>query len=83
MNINLIISLIFLCFKPKDSKQWVQGILQVEERELVFDIDMTDYDDVRFCCSGSSICSNCWPLMQFAIRIIDVALEGFTFNLDF
>ena len=49
---------------------------QAEERELVFDIDMTDYDEVRFCCSGSSICVNCWPLMQFGIKIIDKALEG-------
>lgn len=60
---------------PKDNKNWTGSILQVEERELVFDIDMTDYDDVRFCCTAANICNKCWPLMTFAIKIVDRALE--------
>jgi len=61
---------------PKDSKTWSNGALQVEERELVFDIDITDYDEVRFCCSGADICDKCWPLMAFAIKVLDAGLEA-------
>ena len=39
------------------------------ERELVFDIDLTDYDDVRTCGKEGHICTKCWPLMAVAVEV--------------
>ncbi|XP_061413410.1 DNA primase small subunit [Lethenteron reissneri] len=67
--------------KPNQHNSVKMGSFQALEKELVFDIDMTDYDDVRSCCSSADICPNCWPLMTIAIKVIDRALsEDFGFD---
>ncbi|KAM9751165.1 DNA primase small subunit isoform 1-T2 [Menidia menidia] len=61
--------------RPNQHNTLKSGSFQALEKELVFDIDMTDYDDVRSCCSAAEICSKCWTLMTIAIKILDRALR--------
>ena len=52
------------------------------ERELVFDIDLTDYDDVlNFADLQEGAWAHCWPLMAGAVQVLDRALrEDFGFK---
>lgn len=45
------------------------------QRELVFDIDISDYDDVRRCCQGAKVCAQCWPLMSIAVKVLKRTLN--------
>ena len=48
----------------------------------MFDIDLTDYDEIRNCgCSGAKICNKCWHFMTMAVKVIDEGLkEDFGFE---
>ena len=59
---------------PKDKN--AHSNVTTEQRELVFDIDLTDYDDIRHCgCSGANICTTCWTYMTMAIQVLDEGLK--------
>ncbi|KAF2152692.1 prim-pol domain-containing protein [Myriangium duriaei CBS 260.36] len=67
---------------PRDRKTVrKQGAFRPVAKELVFDIDMTDYDEIRTCCSKAQICPKCWEYMTAAIKVLDRALrEDFGFK---
>jgi DNA primase small subunit len=69
-------------YNPKDAKSLPAGKLQPTQRELVFDIDLTDYDPIRNCgCTGASICGKCWKFMVMAVEVMDEGLrEDFGFE---
>lgn len=60
---------------PKDRKKLRKDVFKPVSKELVFDIDMDDYDKFRTCCSGASVCNKCWRYVQVAVKMVNLALK--------
>ncbi|KAH0608444.1 uncharacterized protein H6S33_001578 [Morchella sextelata] len=60
---------------PRDRKVLRKSAFRPLTKELVFDIDLTDYDEVRTCCDKANICIKCWQFITVAIKIVDAALR--------
>ncbi|KAF8250063.1 prim-pol domain-containing protein [Wilcoxina mikolae CBS 423.85] len=60
---------------PRDRKSLRKAAFKPITKELVLDIDLTDYDDIRTCCDKANICNKCWQFVTVAIKVIDVALK--------
>lgn len=67
---------------PRDRKTLRKSsMFRPLSKEIVFDIDLTDYDDIRTCCEKANICLKCWAFATMAIKVVDVALrEDFGFE---
>ncbi|KAH6914182.1 DNA primase catalytic subunit [Coprinopsis sp. MPI-PUGE-AT-0042] len=62
--------------RPKDKKTARPGAFTPTLRELVFDIDMTDYDSIRTCCTSASICKRCWGWISAAVKVLDASIRN-------
>ena len=61
---------------PRDRKTLRKATaFRALSKELVFDIDLTDYDEIRTCCEKANICHKCWTFVTMAIQVVDAALR--------
>ncbi|GAA5899473.1 hypothetical protein JCM6882_009127 [Rhodosporidiobolus microsporus] len=61
--------------RPNARKALMKSAFRPLTRELVFDIDMTDYDSVRTCCKDKAMCRRCWKFITVAVKVLDELLR--------
>ena len=64
---------------PDETKAASDGSRVPQSKELVFDIDMDDFNPIRSCeCIAikGRVCDLCWDFMTVAVRVLDRALRA-------
>ena len=68
----------------KEPRNYKKEEIICKERELVFDIDINNYDEVRKCCQKNDICSICWKYIVCGAKILErILTEDFGFKKIF
>jgi len=68
-------------FNQAPSKKIDNKVFVPLEKEMVFDIDMDSYDEVRSCCSGANVCQKCWKFLNVAAKLLnDLVKDEFMFE---
>lgn len=62
--------------QPKQHKKVNPLEFTFQAKELVFDVDLDAYDNIRTCCSGPTMCHMCWRFLVVAVKVLDRALRG-------
>lgn len=58
---------------PSEHKKF--KVFQPTQRELIFDIDLTDYDFLQVDAGKIETCDACWPVMAVAVKSMDLMLR--------
>lgn len=58
---------------PSEHKKF--KVFQPVQRELIFDIDLTDYDFLEVDANKLETCDACWPIMAVAVKTMDRILR--------
>ncbi|KAI8971782.1 hypothetical protein BDF20DRAFT_824673 [Mycotypha africana] len=61
--------------RPRDKATVSELSFKAHAKEFVIDIDLTDYDEIRTCCSGGDICNKCWQYAAIGMDIIHTELK--------
>ena len=76
--IRIDIGSIYECSYSDPSINHFKSLKQgMNQRELVFDIDLTDYDDIRKCCQGKQCCYKCWKFAAAAYYYVNFCLQTY------
>lgn len=59
-------------YRTKSGLKEMSGVIK---RELVFDIDASDYDEIRSCCKEKMFCEKCYKVVIMSCRILHVLMK--------